>query len=271
MGLCLYLALNERLSEGKISLTILDDVVMSIDSDHRRELCKLLKSRFPDKQFLITTHDRTWARQLKTDGVVSKANIREFKGWSVELGPSVVEDEDFWDSIQADLNANDVPSAAAKLRRNSEYFFERVCDSLLGQVIYKGDGRWELGDYLPGAIEAYKKHLKNAKISAKSWKDNKTLQELEELESIASAIIGRSQTEQWGINENVHYSRWGEFSKNDFIPIIESFKDMHGLFKCTACQGLQFVTLKDKKPQDIRCLCGKVNYNLLKCPNTPSG
>jgi DNA repair exonuclease SbcCD ATPase subunit len=46
MGLCLYLALSKKLSEGKISLTILDDVVMSIDSDHRKYLCKLLKSHF---------------------------------------------------------------------------------------------------------------------------------------------------------------------------------------------------------------------------------
>ena len=31
MGLCLYLALAERLTEGLIDLIILDDVVMSVD------------------------------------------------------------------------------------------------------------------------------------------------------------------------------------------------------------------------------------------------
>lgn len=60
MGLCLYLALAERLNGGLINLFILDDVVMSVDSDHRRELCHLLATSFPDMQFLITTHDRTW-------------------------------------------------------------------------------------------------------------------------------------------------------------------------------------------------------------------
>jgi energy-coupling factor transporter ATP-binding protein EcfA2 len=264
MGLCLYLALSKRLSEGKIALTVLDDVVMSIDADHRRDMCKLLKSHFPDGQFLLTTHDRTWARQLNTDGIVSKKNMVEFKSWLVDTGPSYMEDVDFWDKIQKDIDDNDIPSAAAKLRRNSEYFFERACDSLLGKIIYKGDGRWELGDYLPGAIEAFKKHLKQAKVAAQSWGDDKKFQEIEELESVANEIIKRAQVEQWGINENVHYSKWGEFSKTDFEPIVEGFKDLHDLFKCSKCQGLLFVTLKDKDPQDLRCLCGQVNYNLLR-------
>ena len=42
MGLCLYLALAERLTKGTIDFIILDDVVMSVDADHRRELCRLL-------------------------------------------------------------------------------------------------------------------------------------------------------------------------------------------------------------------------------------
>ena len=59
MGLCLYLALSERLTGGFIDITILDDVVMSVDADHRRELCHLIASAFPQRQFLITTHDKT--------------------------------------------------------------------------------------------------------------------------------------------------------------------------------------------------------------------
>lgn len=264
MGLCLYLALSKRLSEGRIALTVLDDVVMSIDGDHRRDLCKLLKSHFPDRQFFLTTHDRTWARQLNTDGVITKKNMVEFKSWSVDTGPAYVGDVDFWDKIQKDVDDNDILSGAAKLRRNSEYFFERACDYLLGKITYKGDGRWELGDYLPGAIEAYKKYLRQSKAAAQSWGNEKVFREIEEIESVVNEIIKRSQVEQWGVNENIHYSKWGDFSKTDFTPIVEAFKDLHDLFKCSKCQGLLFVTLKDKEPQDLRCLCGQVNYNLLR-------
>jgi DNA repair exonuclease SbcCD ATPase subunit len=65
MGLCLYLALAERLTKGLIDMIILDDVMMSVDADHRRQACNLLAKSFPDRQFLITTHDKTWANQLR--------------------------------------------------------------------------------------------------------------------------------------------------------------------------------------------------------------
>ena len=45
------------------------DVVMSVDSDHRYQFCKLLKSQFPDTQFIITTHDRLWAEQMRSAGL----------------------------------------------------------------------------------------------------------------------------------------------------------------------------------------------------------
>jgi len=70
MGICLYLALAEELTEGYIDLIILDDVMMSVDAPHRRQICHLLADFFKGKQFFITTHDQTWARQLKNESVV---------------------------------------------------------------------------------------------------------------------------------------------------------------------------------------------------------
>ena len=96
MGLCLYLALSERLNKGLINLTILDDVVMSVDSDHRRELCHLLAKSFPDQQFIITTHDKTWANQLKTECVVKSQGLIEFYNWHIDTGPSVSYEQGMW-------------------------------------------------------------------------------------------------------------------------------------------------------------------------------
>ena len=42
MGVCLFLALSEKLTHGEISLIVLDDVVMSVDKSHRRKLCGVL-------------------------------------------------------------------------------------------------------------------------------------------------------------------------------------------------------------------------------------
>src|SRR4029077_13693791 len=63
MGVCLYLALMKRLFGARFQFSLLGDVVMSVDSGHRYQFCKLLKVQFPDTQFIITTHDRVWAAQ----------------------------------------------------------------------------------------------------------------------------------------------------------------------------------------------------------------
>jgi recombinational DNA repair ATPase RecF len=52
MGICLFLALAERLTKGKFDITLLDDIVMSVDSGHRKDLCRVLKDQFRDRQFI---------------------------------------------------------------------------------------------------------------------------------------------------------------------------------------------------------------------------
>ncbi|MCK1655584.1 hypothetical protein IVA88_29765 [Bradyrhizobium sp. 149] len=41
---------------------------MSVDTGHRYQFCKVLKTHFKDTQFVITTHDRIWAEQMKSAG-----------------------------------------------------------------------------------------------------------------------------------------------------------------------------------------------------------
>jgi len=75
MGVCLYLALMKRLFGDLFTFALLDDVVMSVDAGHRYQFCKLLKTYFPDTQFIITTHDRLWAEQMKSAGPTSVRRI----------------------------------------------------------------------------------------------------------------------------------------------------------------------------------------------------
>lgn len=264
MGLCLYLALMKLLTEGKVLLTILDDVVMSIDSGHRRAFSKLLKSEFKERQFLITTHNRTWARQLQTDGIVEKKNMIEFRKWSVDTGPIFEIESDSWKQIYTGIEDNHISDAAAKLREFSEFYFDEVCGSLQARTIHKLDGQYELGDLLPAAIKQYKSLLNRAKSSANSWDNKEDVEKLSQIESIAQEVIARSQVEQWGINPAVHYSRWADFSKDDFLPIAEAFQNLTELFRCNKCKGILFIASIDKVESNLRCGCSEVNWNLVK-------
>ncbi len=264
MGICLYLALAERLTGSLLNLTILDDVVMSVDAGHRRKFCELLAKQFPGRQFLITTHDRTWARQLATTGVVRKNNSIEFARWTIATGPLVTTEKDTWSKIEEDIIGGDIPSAAHRLRRGAEGYFEEVCNNLQAQVRYRTDARWDLGDFAPAAIGAYRHYLEKAKKSANSWKKGEDIEKLNELETIAKQVVTRSQMEQWAVNENVHYSRWGEFHPNDFRPVFEAWRDLFDLFRCTKCETILFLSsISGRYPDTLRCKCGETNWNLL--------
>ncbi len=263
MGLCLYLALAERITHGVIDLVMLDDVVMSVDAEHRRQVCHLLATEFKDTQFFITTHDRTWARQMRTEGIVGPENLVEFYNWQIELGPQVGRHEDWWQRVDEDLQLDQVPSAAAKLRRGLEEFFEMACDALRARVLYRSDGRWTLGDFAPASVAQLRRHLGRAKQAANSWGNRDTVAEISDFESTVSQIFSRTQAENWMVNAGVHYNSWTSFSKNDLVPVVEAFQDLCLAFQCSACQGLLKITERDMQPVALRCDCTKFDWNLV--------
>lgn len=268
MGLCLYLALSERLAEGLIDLVILDDVVMSVDVDHRRDLCRVLASSFPNRQFLITTHDKTWANQLKSEGVIGQQGVVEFYNWNIDTGPQVSYQVDLWERIEEDIQRNDISSAAARLRRGLEQYFGMVCDALQVPVRYKLNGQLDLGDFTIPLMNGYSKLVKKARKSAISWNNTELQMEFDEIDSIRREVYTRTYAEQWALNANVHYNNWIYFSENDFRPVAEAFQDLCGLFMCTHCGGMLSVATTGTKPVGIRCNCGSVNWNLTGKSNT---
>lgn len=262
MGICLYLALAEELTEGYIDLIILDDVMMSVDAPHRRQICHLLADFFKGKQFFITTHDQTWARQLRLEGVVSSKSVVELYDWQLDAGPRINSQADIWDVIENNLRQNDVPAAAARLRRSSEEYFRAVCNALKAPVKFKDNGQYELGDLLPAALSTYKKLLKEAKETAQYWGNDEVFQKLNKLDKYSGLIFNRTNAENWAVNANVHYNKWSDFNINDFKPVVEAFDDLFSLFKCDNCHGLIHLSLQGTTQEAVRCNCGKFNWNL---------
>src|SRR5580658_10342041 len=120
MGVCMYLALVKQLLGDEFRFAVLDDVVMSVDRDHRRQFCSLLKDTFPGVQFIITTHDDVWERQMQASGLISTKSQARFHGWTVQGGPVYDQGADIWTHIDTALANEDVPTAAHKLRRYLE-------------------------------------------------------------------------------------------------------------------------------------------------------
>ena len=270
MGVCLFLALNEELAKGDLGLIVLDDVMMSVDTGHRKDVCRLLAEQFAECQFVITTHDRTWANQLRQERVVEAHQVIEFTGWTVEDGPNTHRQLDLWETIQAHLDQEDVNGAAFRLRRGSEDFYEDVCSALGAQITYNSGMQWQLDDWLPAAMEQYKDLVRRGRRAASSWDDKDAVASFDDLESVRKQIYKRTYVEKWSINASVHYNQWANMSKEDFLPVADAFGDLQSLFVCSTCGGLLEKLPRKGSLQIAKCPCGKVNWNLRQKPGTGS-
>ena len=265
MGLCLFLALAERLTDSAMQLTILDDVIMSVDNGHRRLVADLLSTQFASRQLILTTHDRTWMQQLRTEGVVRPANLIEFRNWALETGPHVNGIRDAWTDLLDHLSAGDVHSAAPKLRQTAEEFFGQVCDRLGARVPYRLSAQYELGDLAVAAWVEYRSLIKKAKSAANSWGKADEVVRLGELESVGAQVYARTHAEQWAVNSAVHYNEWEDLQPEDFRPVVDAFSDVFKVFTCQQCSTvLKVVYGGNREKTGVRCDCSQFSLNLVR-------
>lgn len=261
MGLCLYLALMEQLFQSDFTLAILDDVVMSVDKQHRRELCRLLKDKFPNTQFVITTHDEAWLRQMQASKLVTRTSAVMFRGWTVADGPRVNNATDAWEEINAHLRDERVPDAATTLRRHLEFVFGEIAECLGARTLHKPDGNYDLGDLLPSAVSRMKDHLKGGVKSAKAWKNEDAQRAVEKRQERFTECQTRQGDEQWVVNKAVHFNEWADFAPEEFKPVIAACRDLVDCFRCDLCGSWLSATPRTSA-RVLKCDCSGVTINL---------
>jgi hypothetical protein len=260
MGVCLYLALMKRLFGDRFSFALLDDVVMSVDVGHRRQFCKLLKTYFPDTQFIITTHDRLWAEQMKSAGLVTGKTSLTFHGWSIDTGPVVEANKEVWGDIAAELTKGNVGDAAGALRRHLEYESRHLADELGATISFRADGNYELGDLLPSVLSCLKTQYGKAADAAQSWGNLGLRDTIVARRAALSEATAAQNVEQWAVNKAVHYNEWANFDKKDFEPVVTAFKELMDCFHCPDCHSWLHVTPR-ARPETLRCLCSAISFN----------
>jgi energy-coupling factor transporter ATP-binding protein EcfA2 len=160
LGLCVFLAFVKRFNAG-FPLIALDDVVSSIDSSHRQQICGLLFQEFGDYQFFITTHDYVWFEELcahqraynRTDHFV---NI-QILGWSLDTGPRLDNYRPRWERTADKLAKGDKDGAAADARKALEAFLYEMVMATLTPIALRHDGRYVVGDLHPPFVSRIKK------------------------------------------------------------------------------------------------------------------
>lgn len=262
MGLCLYLALMKHTLGDRFTFTVLDDVLMSVDTGHRREVCRLLKSEFPKTQFILTTHDRVWLQYMKTEGLIVRS--QSFGGWTIDSGPRVWDDHDIWTEIQNELDKDDVAKASWLLRHYLEYTGTILADNLRARVEFRGDGHYDLGDLLPHVLKEWRIKLEDGEKSAAYWKRDGEKKTLIAKRAKTKDLIAKTTAEQWAINPLVHFNEWANLQRHEFQAVVDAFKELLENLRCENqnCKSYLYILPRKGPPQEMRCNCGATNINL---------
>ena len=258
MGLALYLALLEHMLGKELSFVVLDDVITSIDIAHRRKICDLLLNQFPGVQFVITTHEKTWAKTIEQLKVVKRENVVEFQSWSVQTGPIRAEKGDVITEIGKELDKGSVSTAAPMLRQLLENRMRTHAHDLGAQPAFREDGRYELAPLLAAVGTRYTRLLDKAKKSARRFEDDEQATKVEWLEAVWQRARNGYGVEDWAINAMTHYNPAYDVTATEFAATVMAARELLAIFECDKCG---YPLLADQ--ETLRCRCNKFNLNLL--------
>ena len=254
MGICLFLALMKKIKGDGFSIALLDDVMMSVDIGHRRKLAQLLKKDFLKTQFLITTHDSIWARELKNLQIVKSNNILKFSNWSLDGGPSYQMDNP-WVQCEEYAEKGEIKLSAKILREALEGEFQDICSNLKAKAPFKKEGNWTLGELLDSSLKAFKYNLAKAEQAASNNDDH-----LKEIKNNFTQAQQEANVDRWILNPMNHYNEWANFSKDELKALITSMK---GLCKAFCFKNEPFIiSCHNHTPIALTTVSGKISFPL---------
>ena len=205
---------------------------MSVDQGHRKQFCTLLKTRFPETQFIITTHDKVWAKQMQTEGLVDSKGGIVFHSWSVQTGPIFEQLADVWDQIDKDLAKNDVSAAAARLRRHLEYISAELADSLGAKPPSAAISPMTSAICCRPSSGGRQSCSSSPRNRRRTGRTTTRMAKVEALKTARAEALAKHGGESWVVNKAVHYTEWADFSKAEFRSVVEAFKTLLLQFRC---------------------------------------
>jgi hypothetical protein len=156
LGLCLFLAAVRSFNPPG-SLLVLDDVLTSIDKQHRRRVGELLYSEFQDYQVIITTHDEHWHDLLcstaRAWGLQDRWRYIKLESWDVDSGPSLSVVDSSWGFISENLTEANYRNLGGPLRLVIEDFMKRCAEKIELKIKFKTDGKYTGGDFVAAGLQ----------------------------------------------------------------------------------------------------------------------
>lgn len=229
---------------------VLDDVISSFDSTHRKRFADLLFERFSDYQFILLTHEDQWfsyVQQLaKRKGwTIGEIKWTEAKGTHLEEKPN-----DLKEFIERELANSSVETLGNPIRKYLEAKLKDICLNLEVKVSFK------LND-------VNEKRMADELLNElKSKINNSGLQDIKAKVPIIERVANSSILGNLLSHDNPFNPKLG-----DLKAFWSDIKELEKIFYCqeTTCTRPK-VSVKnyDNVAKKIRCGCGTTKYGWKK-------
>jgi energy-coupling factor transporter ATP-binding protein EcfA2 len=242
LGLCYFLAIRRKQADSQpgFKLMVLDDVMHSVDADHRRRVIELLRDYFSDHQLIVTTHDPIFYRNLRQIFRRGEVEQHRIGGWSLERGPVLADSSTDIDritvpEIRNDKSAEELAAAAGRFLEN---LLKKLTERLQINVQARFETRYTIGDLWPRL---------EAKLNGqRSFKD----QHGDLATQIGESVWLRSEI---GAHDNEDAAPPTEEEVREFAVMLTE------LYEATFCADCRdYLTRQDNR--DWMCRCGALNY-----------
>lgn len=245
LGLAIFLSLYQRVIAGtEFNLLVLDDILTSVDADHRRRVAEyLLEQVRQGTQIIITTHSRIWFEWLLQ--IQSNKGLREnfvnkrIVDWSLEDGPVLEDPEGDFDYLKAETGRRPHEQLLPVAGRLLEEILHYMRFGLSLAIAAKPSEQYTIGDIFPTF------HKKLSSFPGLS----------EEIKDICTELVNT-----WGVrNWSTHYNEWAkELSAGEAKQFISPVMKLYEKTFCSSCKS--FIIKSDTERGATRCKKGCLVY-----------
>jgi len=244
LGIALFLTSVKAFNKENYFF-ILDDIISSFDSNHRKRLSDLLMEKFSDYQIFVMTHERNWFDYMKNlvrgkvDWIINVINWNESKG--AHLNETLV---DLKRIIEQRLIDNDKTGLGNIIRIYLEGLLKEISEEIEVYVKYRSN-------------EINEDRMSNELLSEIKSKTNK-----QPCKGIFGSIIDKMISSVFIGNKDSHDSSF-EPSIGECRAFWQGVLELEKLFRHSVCNCNTIISTKyyDKVEKKIRCKCGNFSYN----------
>jgi len=242
LGIALFLTSVKAFNKEN-HFFILDDIISSFDSNHRKRLSDLLMEKFSDYQIFVMTHERNWFDYMKNlvrgkmHWMLNVVNWNESKG--THLNETLVELKQI---IEKRLIDNDKTGLGNVIRIYLEGLLKEISEEIEVYVKYRPN-------------EINEDRMSSELLSELKGKTNK-----QPCKDIFGPIIDKVISSVFIGNKDSHDS---SFDPNigECLAFWQDVLELDKLFRHDVCNTIISVKYHDTVEKKIRCKCGNFGYD----------